>query len=557
MPYLHRRIEHLLELIKTGKLYFPSHFKEEDIGQIEEDIKRIRRDSFGIIDLNTCSPRLISLAKALYILKNQHVNDKKDIISSENPASDIIQVQRDFFNILEQFFIQATDQTPENFATPDTFGSAIHKNPEKHARLLYKALPYGYDSLTAFYDKYKASLYSLGRELGGIKLILGGSQRLFSSTPQSIQSMLFYVDSIFIPDPVLPWIEAPRDEEKFRNIHMLEAIFLLLQLKPLIDADLPWPSIVVFPSWERSLESQDTDTQDYLGKFIIDFFSFHFENQFDDESQIIELARRNESDFLTVVDNKKLFLGPEGKVDEPLDVQIGRYKNSIITWRSEDFIKQIEDMNDAELVCQGIMERLGPQYHIRDNSKTFHAQPLLTFRTYWYYYKLCTSIYTDTLLQSSLLKPETVATINALNDQKFAWLGKVPLKHLIQLRQEDVSIQFRENLRQFTQELNETSLEDLDKVSAQISRGIHSMLLDHQKKIGEIESEFGKRHIDTMFKSWITLAATFLPWLAPYFKLVPFGYLSYKYIKDKVEEIKTMKQASLSLTGVLSAVYED
>ena len=403
MPYLHRRIEHLLELIKTGKLCFPSQFKQEDIGQIEEDIKRIRRDNNGIIDLNTCSPRLIFLAKAIYILKNQHANEKKETISSEKTPLDIIQTQRDFFNILEEFFIKATDQTPGDFATPETFGSAIHKNPEKLARLMDKALPEGYDSLTAFYNKHKASLYSSGKELGGIKLVLGGSQRLFSYTLKGIQSMLFYVDSIFIPDPVLPWIEAQREEEKFRTVHMLEAIFLLLQLKPFIDADMPWPSIVVFPSWEKSLESQDTETQDQLGKFIIDFFSFHFEREFGDESQIIELARSNESDFLSTIDAKKLFLGPEGNAKEALDVQLKRYRDSISEWRSEDFIKRIEGSNDAELACQGIMERLGPQYHLRDNSESLHAQPLLTFHTHWYYYKLCTSTYNDTLLQSSIL----------------------------------------------------------------------------------------------------------------------------------------------------------
>ena len=556
MPYLHRRIEHLLELIKTGKLYFPIDLKDEDKRQLEEDIKRIRRDKTGMIDLGTCSPKLIFLAKALYILKNQQPGEKKDIISSENPVSDIIQIQRNYFNILEQFFIQATGKTPEDFATPDTFGSAIHKDAEKLAKLLYKAFPKGYDSLTAFYDKHKTSLYSLGRESGGIKLVLGGSQRLFYSTPQCIQSMLLYSDSIFIPDPVLPWIETQRDEEKFRDIHMLEAVFLLLQLKPLVDAELPWPSIVVFPSWEKSLESQDTETQDQLGRFIIDFFSFHFERQFDDESQIIEFARTNESDVLSTIDAKRLFLGPEGKEKEPLKTQLKRYKESIAKWRSKDYVKQMEGHNDAELACLGIFERLEPQHHLRDNSESLLAQPLLTSHAHWYYYKLCTTTYNDTLLQSSILKPETVATIIALSMERFSWLGKVPLEHLIQLRQENASIQFRERLRQFTQELHEARLEDIDEVSTQITHGLHSLLLDHQKNIAEIESEFGKRHKVTMEKSWITLAATFLPWLAPFLELIPVGYLSYKYIKDKVEEIKAKKQASRSLTGVLSAVYE-
>ena len=52
-------------------------------------------------------------------------------------------------------------------------------------------------------------------------------------------------------------------------------------------------------------------------------------------------------------------------------------------------------------------------------------------------------------------------------------------------------------------------------------------------------------------------AATFQPWLAPHFEIASVGYLSYKYLKDKVEELKAKKQASRSLTGVLSAVYED
>jgi hypothetical protein len=55
----------------------------------------------------------------------------------------------------------------------------------------------------------------------------------------------------------MPWLERDRREERFRHVLLLKAVHTLLQLKPLVDADLRYPPVVVFPSWEKSLEEHD------------------------------------------------------------------------------------------------------------------------------------------------------------------------------------------------------------------------------------------------------------------------------------------------------------
>ncbi len=62
-----------------------------------------------------------------------------------------------------------------------------------------------------------ADLYSMGSQLGGVTLMLGGSSRFNESQLASVRKIALYTDSNTVPDPILPWIASPRQEERFRR----------------------------------------------------------------------------------------------------------------------------------------------------------------------------------------------------------------------------------------------------------------------------------------------------------------------------------------------------
>src|SRR5881394_622383 len=181
--------------------------------------------------------------------------------------------QREFFAILDEFFHDATGERPQEFAEVDKFGEAIRMKGNQFAPRAIKAFERVADRLKKFYGEGNITTFAQAREVGGMKLVLGGGSRFTSSHLASVRKMALYADTILVPDPVLPWLEIERKEEKFRHVNLLQAVFFLLRLKPLVDADLPYPAVMTFQSWEKSLEQNDPVTKDRIDSFIVSFFS--------------------------------------------------------------------------------------------------------------------------------------------------------------------------------------------------------------------------------------------------------------------------------------------
>ncbi len=162
--------------------------------------------------------------------------------SGGNPApklAAVATVQRELFEVLDEFFRLATGGPAEEFAPLGSFGDRVCAEAMKIARRAPQAYIYAHDALGSFYKRFGPHLYSEAKSLRGLKLVFGGSSQLRKSQFESVRKMLLYADSILIPDPIFPWMESPRVEEGFRSVRFLETAFFLLHFKPLVDADLP------------------------------------------------------------------------------------------------------------------------------------------------------------------------------------------------------------------------------------------------------------------------------------------------------------------------------
>ena len=469
-------------------------------------------------------------------------------------------MQKEFFNILDELFQKITGKPATKFATPDTFIEIMKKDTQKLAQRASDALPKGIEALCNFYNRVKKNSFAKTRSCGGMKLVFGGSSRFGASHLQAVRKMLLYADTILIPDPILPWVEVEREEEKFRHVHLLKTIFMLLQLKPLVDADLTYPAISVFPSYEKSLENNDETTRKGIENLALNFFSYYIKKPFQTMDEILGYVRTSEEKFLHDVEKNNLFIAPGGHKGADISKAIKEYKAEIKTWRSNDHVKASESLTSGELIWMGIYEHLIPQWHLLENANELNSQPMLCIESQWHYYQLCTKMFEGRLFSADLLKTSTMNTIRALNENRVEWLGNIPIDILVRLREQNENEEFRKRIAEFTSVLHDASIDDIDRVASEVVRGIASLLSEHKNKVREIQEKCNRFHAQTLVAGIVSLAPVFIPSLAPFVQYIPplalAGTLAGKYLWDKTGERFEKGQLSRSLMGVLASARE-
>ncbi len=333
--------------------------------------------------------------------------------------------------------------------------------------------------------------------------------------------MALYADTVFIPDPVLPWIESERRHESFRAPRLLEACHDILRLLPLVNADLPYPAVLIFPSWEKSLEETDSQTMDGIAELSLSFFSHYLGTRFEDESEILEFIQgKGRQVFRDAVNRHALFIPPECKMPMTVDEGIKHYHEYMRTWRTKEYCEEREKHAPEVLVWLSIMERIGPQFHIRDNARMTSAQPLLWHPTHYHYFHLCATATSEILEQEKIIDRKTVALLAALNKPAVAWLGNVSVEDLVRLRAENANEKFRSDLSKHLGALNETGPEDVNRIAADVARAIASLISQHSDNVEKLWQDYKKKlALDSGLV--VTAGIALSPWLSSMLGVLP------------------------------------
>ena len=148
------------------------------------------------------------------------------------PEKQIVDYQRSLFAILDEFFVRATDMSAVDFSTTEAFSETVRREAQKIGLRGPDAFSWIERELRELYSKQGKNVYGIARGLSGFRLVQGGSSRFLSSQLRSARGALLYADTVLIPDPIAPWLERDRKEERFRHVLLLQAAHTLLQLKP-------------------------------------------------------------------------------------------------------------------------------------------------------------------------------------------------------------------------------------------------------------------------------------------------------------------------------------
>ncbi len=174
MSYLQRRIEFLLEKIRDGSLLFDPVFSSGDSGkQLIHEIAQIARLADGSIDLSSCSPAVRAVAKAVFYL-NRNPSDNPHRPAPTSPASisvdQVSNAMREYFQVLEDFFIQVTGSRAEQFNL-DGYRSSVLQDPERKATRAYAAWQEYVPKIGDFHARNTQLLLGCGRAIGGLKCV--------------------------------------------------------------------------------------------------------------------------------------------------------------------------------------------------------------------------------------------------------------------------------------------------------------------------------------------------------------------------------------------------
>jgi hypothetical protein len=480
---------------------------------------------------------------------------------SQQELHDLIIYQDRYFEILTEFFLSVTGCLPREFSPLNRFSESIQgmaitlrENPSRaeSAMVAFATLE---RELKKLYSEEGGKAFSAAKKLDACKLNLGGSSRFYETQLNATRKSLLYSDTVLIPDPVMPWLEKSRDEEKFTHVIPLQMVFFILHLSDLKGDEFDLPPFFVFPSFEKSLEEHDQQTQENSTQLITDVFSHYVDSGIAHPQDIIEFAVKNPSLYFEKIERAKLFVSPGSEPGESLKIELEKYKVEMRYFRSEDWCNERFSQGDISVVTSAIFERIMPNYHLLENADELRSHPFLCVGAQAHYYQLIASMKNASSGEVASFDPSTYAILQSLTSKRLDYLANIKDEQLVALRKTDENVEFRRELRDLVNSLPNTNLKDLGYVASEVCSHIERAISKHEKQVSSLNDKYQAKHKYTALVAGGTLAVTMFPVLAPFLgALLPLGGTAAtgKYMSDKLEQHAEVGQFSHSMMGVIS-----
>jgi hypothetical protein len=251
------------------------------------------------------------------------------------------------------------------------------------------------------------------------------------------------------------------------HLQLAIVLFYILPLRPLVDARLPEPPVLIFPSFEEGLEEKDAITQSGIASLMVKVVAPTCDASLRTIEELFEFARKHENSFLDAISREKLFVPPGcdpktvGTAQEAASIYLRELKGI----RSAEVLHKMEQLPRGVLVLNGILERLRPLHHLMENSEELVAQPMLSQSVHWYYFERCAQAEALELVNERVIARESLDILRALQDDSLTWLANIPIDGLVDLRRNLEHAELREQLKRYTTQLTSANPAELGVVT--------------------------------------------------------------------------------------------
>lgn len=214
--YLQRRLSLLINKFEEGKSFFSEDLlRKGDGSKLIEELSLLKKLPDGSVDISSATPLVRSVARIFYTVE-KHFRSGSDTKADETiyqPEEDLtiedtMKSQREYFDLLERFFQEATGTTAEKFLEKgESYDGAIQRRRnDRFVKCFGDALDNYLPKIEAFHSKTSDTLLRTHQSVGGLKCVIGGSSRFPETAFDGFRKFALYADTIFIPDPILSWI---------------------------------------------------------------------------------------------------------------------------------------------------------------------------------------------------------------------------------------------------------------------------------------------------------------------------------------------------------------
>ena len=548
-----QRLHDLQSAVGAGRF----RVSESQSGTLNE-VMGISLQPGQLLDPESCSPDALGLirtvAMALRFIQQQ---EEKPAVHADIGLADS---QTQLFGHFATMFAALAGQSYDTFPTEVELAAAARTRAARESQAADYAFRRSCDDLGAFYRVHATTLWSHARNLGGLKLVLGGQRAFGPSAFRGVQKMALYADTQLIADPIFPFFEGELDL-KAKYVELLRQLYRILHLTPFVNARLHVPPVLVFPSFEKALETSDVRTQVGINDLVLQTVGVTCGFCIDSMDDLRRLISADPSRFVSEIMRAQLFLPPgvvPGEINDA-NAAVKRYLAELGSYRKAESVEQLSKMPIPSILMIGITERFAPQYHLLENANELTAQPMLTQDAHWHFFEKAAGASATALHRKEILSADGFRALKALQHDRLAWLENVPIPALVELLANQENLAFRKELGEHTKALTAAGVDDLDRTVREICHAIESLVQRHQKTIGEIEAKYSDKYKTTWIAGGggvaVGAAASFMPFLSAFGAAAPLvagaGMLG-KLAVDAFGKRMEIKRARTNLLGVLA-----
>ena len=399
--------------------------------------------------------------------------------------------QCELFHHFERLFAALTGAAVEHIVDFEDMRSRLISRGRDEYKALASSFNRAAEELTEFYTAHGHEMFRYAKGLGGMKVVAGGQRQFTESSLEATRISGLYTDTQLIPDPVYPFFasDLPLNAMHLQLAHVL---YYVLQLKPLVDARLPAPVVVVFPSFEEPLEKNDAVTQAGIEALLLQVVSPVCGTPITAVSELLEYAAKFPDKYLPAVMKEQLFVPAHheaGDFNNALDALRAHVAGVEGRWLQEE-VDRFKKLPAGVAVTVAIQARLQPQYHLLENANELGAQPLMALPVHWHYFELCAKASARELVNKKVLSEANFLTLQALQDDSASWLTNIPIEGLVEIRRNLEVATFREELKKYTSQLAAAGPLELNDVVKEVNHGLASLVQRHAKAMSEVKTKY-------------------------------------------------------------------
>lgn len=547
--------------LRKGQLKVALEYRE-----LAEEFMAAPLTMIGLVDTRGLSEKALSFGRTTGLAVGFMTQRQQDKHPPSRPLP-MAEAQSELFRLFAELFAALTGRAVELIATEQEIKDRMIWRGTHEPDAMAKEANAVFEELAAYYSANAVKLFEHAKTLGGMRLVTGGQRTFGPSALNGVRITGLYADTQLVPDPIYPFLSADLHLNA-RHLQLAHGLFYVLQLRPLVDADLPVPPVFVFPSFEESLEERDAHTKLSQEQLTMRMIGPLCKGTVTSVDELFEYAHKNDESFAKALLASGLFIPPGGQPNQQLglDEAVKTYIGGLEGIREEKMLTQMKNLPTGILLLQGVLERLRPHYHLLENARELGAQPLLSQHVHWHYFEKCAQANAEDLRRKNVLSEQALQTLRAVQDDSLSWLANIPVQTLTELITNNEHRWLREELNKFTVQLSGGGPIDTNDMIRELNHGLASLVQRQLKAMNDIERKYAPKKMAAYIGGGagltVAAAAVFLPSLSPLLGVAlptaavtaAIGGSALGFGKEKIGEQVEKRQAERSMLGVLATV---